>query len=247
MPLDEFSGDTGLQDDWDGTITTDTEFVQQQRGNWALKLVVRYDGKDQDKTDQELFFSVGGSDKGWLSVDGGETITPPSVNAKFHKNTSIQGFFGWIEEHNPELMAELRDRSQKKYDRRGPLYAALWHGISCHWDVVEDVQRRPKEGSDEWVDTKVQVIRPTRLLSADSTAKPTAGSSAKETVRSNGSTDISDNDLKTLTRLAMTHESHSAFVDAVMEETFENGETGVRNKPVMKLISKKDWYEEVRA
>lgn len=246
--MDEFTGDSGLKDDWDGTIT-EAEFEQGQRGNWQLKLHVAAD--DQD--DQEFIYSVGGKDKGWSSFDGGETIQGPSAKARFHVKSGIQKFIDAA--MKTDASEELKQRSKNLYDSRGPFHAALWVGLKFHWDVVEeDGQRSDSEGV--WHDEKVQAVRPTRFLGAGTAATSTSSSGPATTTNgtaaasSNGSTatdSISEADLKTLTRLAKMHDDHGEFVDAVMDESSESGEKFIKNKPIMKLIGKKDWYQTARA
>lgn len=244
---DEFTGDSGLKDDYDGTITT-AEFEQSERGNWQLRLVVSAD----DGEEVPYLYSVGGKDKGWQSFDGGETIQSPSAKSRFHVNSAMQKLIDRVMAI-PEASEVLRERSATTFDHRGPFHAALWLGLRFHWDVVTEKQNRPKEGTDEWEERDVQVSRPTRFLgeakgkvsgstgTANSTSTP-----ASPSTNGNTSTDITEEDLKLLTRLAATNETYEEFVDAAMDATGSNGETFLKNKPVMKLVSKKDWYASVK-
>ena len=245
---DEFTGDSGLKDDYDGVIV-ESEFEQSERGNWQLHIKVAADDGDE----VEYRYSVGGKDKGWTSYDGGETIQGATPKSKFHDNSGYQQFIYKV--MDTEAADELRERSASLYERRGPFHAALWMGLRFHWDVVTEKGRRANEAGD-WEERDVQVSRPTKFLGVTSLEggqpKPAKSNitpmpTQAQTPSTNGAVEISEGDLKILTRLAVTNDTHEAFVDAVMEASGANGESFLKNKPVMKAVGKKDWYESVRS
>lgn len=266
---DEFTGDSGLKDDYDGTIVK-SEFEQSERGNWQLHLVVAAD--DGDEVD--YFYSVGAKDKGWTSYDGGETIQGATAKSKFHDQTAMQKFI--YKTMDTEAANVLRERSAGLYNRRGPFHAALWLGLRFHWDVVTEKQNRPQKkivdgietNEEEWVETDVQVSRPTRFLgvadgttpaAAPAAAPVAAGSSGPQPMAANeggpatngastssGYEGVSDEEVASLTKLALMSDSHGDFVDAAMEADGPGGEKLIKNRAVVKLIGKKDFYESVK-
>lgn len=246
---DEFKGDTGLKDDYNGTITT-AEFTQGQRGNWNLHLVIT--AEDGDEVEQN--YSVGGADKGWTSYDGGETIEGPSQKARFHDRSTVQQFIYAAMAAGAE--DELRNRSQTLYGSRGPFHAALWQGLSFHWDVVKEKQNRPDE-QQQWHEVEVDVMRPTKFLGTSggrsprtpanqTTAQGGTGSNAPTQAPSSNGSDA-DTDTIILKGLARTATDHGHFADLVMEAADSAGEPFLKNKPVMKQLAQKEWFEALRS
>lgn len=157
---------------------------------------------------------------------------------RFHERSSIQQFI------NAALKAgaedELRERSAKLFNRRGPMFAALWLGLRFHWDVVKEATQRQNQVTKEWEDAEVSILRPTRYLGkATSTSTPTPLAPA-----SNG--EISETDMTDLRLLAMNHEEWGDFCDSVMKATDTTGTPYVKNPAIRKNLSKKDWYESLR-
>src|SRR5215469_499777 len=144
---DEFTGDSGMKDDWDGVIT-DAHWHQQERGNWSLQLISQAD--DGEEVEHRPL-SVGGTDKGWVSYDTAEMQNERGTNTKFHERSAIQQFINIVMKLDGADVV-LRERSAGLYNRRGPMFANLWVGLRFHWDVVEETSRRPKEGTDIWED-----------------------------------------------------------------------------------------------
>src|ERR1700677_1270460 len=91
---DEFTFESGLKEDWDGTIVY-ARFEQQGRGNWALVLKSLADPTPDEPEGEEVDhrpLSVGGADKGWTSHDGGEEIMGATVKQKYHERSTIAQF-----------------------------------------------------------------------------------------------------------------------------------------------------------
>lgn len=243
---DEFSGDTGLKENFDGTITS-PEFTQSQRGNWGLHFTIAAD----DGEEVERTYSVGGADKGWTSYDGGETIEGPSAKARFHVRSSIQKF---IDDCMTAGAGDaLRERSKTQFNSRGPFHAALWNGLRFHWDVVQRTEPSRTE-SGEWVDKETDVMVPVKFLGVAggvqqspqpaAQAAPTGDSQAasQAAVAASNGADIHEMDLKMLKGLAKSANDHGNFADLVMEAADHAGEPFIKNKAVMKKIGQEDFY-----
>jgi len=252
---DEFQGESGLKEDWDGTIAI-ARFEQQGRGNWALQMTSLADDGEEVR---HRALSVGGADKGWASHDGGEEIMGTTVGQKFHMQSAIQGFINRVMALDGAA-DELRKRSKDLYESRGPMHAKLWEGLRFHWDVIQEPRREPNPDnpSGSWVVKAgefVGVMVPERYLGvADEAPKAhyvpqpsqqqTLPSSAPSST--NGG-DISEADMVTLKLIAMSAETHKEFADAVMDTQGENGELLTRNPSVRKSLAKKEWWEALKS
>jgi len=257
---DEFSWDSGLKEDWDGVVK-DSIFIQQDRGNYALQLISLADD-GEEVVHRPL--SVGGADKGWHSYDGGETIVGATENQKYHARSSVAGFIDAAAKSGAE--AELRRRSTGLYGSRGPYHAALWVGLRFHWDVVTVIQQRQNQQTKEWEDTQVQIMVPTRYLGTAEMQQqqlqpqqvqpqqtPPPAQSIQQQIptttfqqpATNGG--IPEEDLVNLKLLAMEHEEWGAFADAVLSGTATNGESYVKNTTIRANVSKKEWFDQLRA
>lgn len=210
---DEFQGDSGLKDDWDGTIIY-SRFEQQSYG-WALILKSKAD--DGDEVDHRPL-SVGGKDKGWTSHDGGEEIMGATEKQKFHERSAIQQFINTVMETDANPV--LRARSRERYNHRGPMYADLWLGLRFHWDIKQQTSQRSREvkkddGTTEtvWEDTVVQVMVPTKYLGeVDKPAQPTpVQQSLPSPTPSNGS-------LEELKLLASIYTDWAEFAEAAINK-----------------------------
>jgi hypothetical protein len=242
---DEFTGDSGLKDDWDGVITDSVWMQNTDRGNWYLQLVSKADdGEDVDHGQ----LSVGGADKGWVSYDREEMQNEGGEGKKFHTKSALQQFINVVME--TEAADVLRERSRELYGKRGPMFANLWVGLKFHWDVVTEQASRMKKESGAWEDVEIQVMRPTRFLGVVELSKGSVNpqpvqQSQTSPAASNGGIPIAD--LATLKKLALEHEDWNSFADAVMGAQSASGESLTKNPEIRKMVSKKDSYGEVRA
>ncbi len=232
---DEFTFESGLKEG-PSTIVA-AEFVLNQQGGYSLELTEKFD----DGTDYTRFFSVGGKDKGWTTTDGGETIQGVTADQKYNASSSIAGFISKV--MDTEAGDVLRQRSAELYGRRGPFHAALWVNLRFEWAIQKGDKRKQVDG--EWTTVKEDVSVPIKFLGvAGSTPVATVQATLPPTVAAmpptadNGG--VSDEELKELTKLALTHDSHGDFVDAVMETPL------IRNRAVVKLIGRQAWYENTR-
>lgn len=244
MSDDEFRGDTGLKDDFDGVISS-AEFIQTQRGNWALQLKI--EAEDGDEVEQQ--YSVGGADKGWTSYNGGETIEGATAKSRYHIQSSIQKFIDVVMKVDGAGQ-ELKTRSARDFGKRGPFHAALWTGLKFHWDVVDEMKARQDQETKEWKDVPTPTMRPTKFIGVtgapalpalSSAPTPSAASTNQE------ASDITTPDLTTLRILANQHEDHGAFADAVMQAKDSGGMLFLKNRPVMQKLADKQWYESLKA
>jgi hypothetical protein len=237
---EEFRFDTGLKDNWDGTIVS-AAWEQSSFGGWGLKL--RSLADDGDEVEHRPY-SVGGADKGWVSHDGGEEILNPTLK-RFNDQTAMAGFVKAAIEAG--ALEELAKRSREQYGQRGPMFAKIWHGLRFHWDVVEETGRRQEGG--EWKEVKVNVMKPTKYLGTvdPKVSSGSTTSQASTTPASSNGSEISDEDLRKLRLLALDNDTWEDFVDEVLKTDSHGGERLGKLPAVRKLVSKKAWYEELRS
>lgn len=228
---DEFSWDIGIKENYDGTISNETLFKQQDRGNWTLTLVI--DADDGDRPTINL--SVGGADKGWTSVNGGETLVNTfNKEAKYHVKSTIAQFINSAIDAGAS--EELKARS-RELNNNGPYEAALWWGMRFHFDAVEEEQNRRDEKTGEWNPQKVQVTKPIKYLGM-----------ADQAAETSQSTDgIDEDDMRTLVILAAQHDDRGKFADAVMKTPGKDGDPMLRNKAIMAKLSDKAFWDTLKA
>lgn len=245
MP-DLFTPDTGLKENFDGTIT-EAEWVQSDLGGgYGLALTI-------DADDGELAFVRLGVGRDWISVDGGETlVNERNSNARFNERTT---YWRWIA---AAMRAggkdELQKMSNERYGGNGPCVAEFWRGWRFHFDVVNEPGRRPDEqGNWRNVEGGIPALRPVKFIGrVDShqpnlTAADTATATSTPTAPTNGAGAISDVDMINLKVLAKTHDDYGRFADAVMEATAESGEPFFKVREVMTAIASQDFYDTLRA
>jgi hypothetical protein len=243
---DPFKGDTGLKDDYDGTITA-AEFLQDQRSKWTLQLTVHADDDEEPGIRLGLFGDT------WTSYDGGETVEGPTKKATFDARSAYHRFMAAAMKAGAE--DELRDRSNDIYGGRGPMHAALWVGLRFHFDVINVPGNRQNEAG-EWVKAEggIPVVLPTKFLGTASapsatSAAPTSSPASTTTpaAQSNGAgSDIHPDDLAVLKVHASSLE-YAAFADKVMTLNGQDGQSMLKNKPVMAALANKDWYESLKS
>ena len=237
MPFDPFIGDTGLKDDYDGTIDS-ALFVQSDQGSWQLQLVIKADDGE------EPVIKLGiGAKSGFTSYDGGESVQGPSTESRFNSST---GYFKFL---NAAMRCgaaeELKTRSARLYDDHGPMHANSWVGLRFHFDVIYDLNaNRPNDETGKWEKIKDEqgnvvgapVITPTKYLGV------------AESLPANGQGSLMDNaDLEKLTTAAQSSESYSQFAMMVMELIDADGNPMAKNKTVMSRLADQTWYEGLRS
>lgn len=242
---DPFKPDTGLKDDYDGTITS-AEFVQVNGGNYALQLVVTAD--DEEAPEIRL-----GCGKGWVSYDGGETVEGPSAKARFHAMTAYAKFIGSAMKSGAG--DELQGRSQRDHQGRGPMHAALWQGLRFHFEVLNEPGDMPDpNGGTKWIPNPegVNRVAPTKYLGTteESTSSPdskkTSSAQSSGTANTTSPSDsIHPADLATLTQHA-NELDFEPWVDHIMTLKDQSGSLFIKNKPVMALLASKDRYEALK-
>jgi len=236
MP-DLFTPDTGLKENFDGTIT-DATWAQSDLGaGFGLALTI-------DADDGDLAFVRLGAGRDWISVDGGVTlVNETNRNARFNERS---GYWRWIAAAmKAGANTDLQQRSKERFNGEGPLHAEFWVGYRFHFDVVNEPGRRPDEQGN-WHDVEggIPAIRPVKYLGRESAQSP----SQPTTTATNGNdSDISETDMINLKVLAKQHDDYGKFADAVMETVSENGEPFFKVRNVMTAIARKEFYETLRA
>lgn len=243
---DPFKPDTGLKDDFDGTVITE-EFKQSDYGNYGLVLTVEAD-------DGEVIeLRPLGCGKDWKSVDGGESVEGPSAKSTFHVNTGMSDWISFAMKAGAE--EELRRRSKDEFSGRGPMHAGLWHIMRFHFDVVEQKANRQNRETKEWEEVTVNVVRPTKYLGtatevkSSGTPSPSTASTSsvsQTAFHSNGAnTTIHPTDLATLQTLAQQH-PFTKWVDKAMMLKGVDGELLLRNNAVKAMLSSEEQYNSLR-
>lgn len=262
MPQDDvdlLTPDTGLKEDFDGTIFA-AEWVANQKGNYSLTLRVLADDDDE----VEIRLNLGPTTKNWTSYDGGETVTNQSSNrGKFHLQSD---YFRWLAAASKAgAEEEIRERGRKRFDGagQGPRHAALWLGLKFHFDVVNEPGRRSGEDG-VWKDVEIPAIRPTKYLgSGEEEEKETPAPKARKTPpasraqtnsppstsvspHANGP-EISSDDLAILRQLAGQAADYESFADTVMETEDSDGVVFVKNRAVMTAMADESWFEGLKS
>jgi hypothetical protein len=228
----EFDGDPGIKDDYDGTITAAT-FEQGQYNNWQLRLHI--DADDGEGVD--LVFSVGGADKGWVSVDGGLTIEGGPKKG-FSQNSAVQKMIAHV--MKTDASTELLRRSAEYYDKRGPNHSQIWVGLRFHFDVEKETRNRLNAETREWEPVEGNVTKLNAYLGVIEDG--VQGKLAPPAPASNGS-GISEATLTQLRILAGGSSSAREFADMVMAATeAETGQPMLKNKAVLKKLSATDQF-----
>ena len=237
MPFDIFTPDSGLKDDYDGTITS-ALFVQNDDASWACQIVVSAD----DGEDPNPFkFSIG-KKSGFSSVDGGESVVGPKPETKFNENTAYWKFL----KHCMAAGAadEMRKRSDTLYDGRGPCHAHFWDGLRFHFDVIMDKtarQMNDETGKFEPIRDEITgeivgraVSVPTKFLgvAATTSSTPTLMDAA---------------DLAIITQCALDSATHQDFMQNVIALKDSDDQPMAKNRAVIAKLADKRWYDELRA
>ena len=144
--------DTGLKEDYNGTIAS-AMFTQNTQGtnqNYSLQLVV-----DADDGEQAIIrLGVG---KSWSSYDGGETVVGATSTARFHQSTA---YWRFITAANTSGAGEEMAKRNEAYGLLGPCHANFWVGMRFHFDVAIDHNAQTQNETGQWV--KVEGDAPTR-------------------------------------------------------------------------------------
>lgn len=191
---DEFSGGTGLVDDYDGTIT-DAFFSTDANYNNGQTLCLHLEVATDDTSNPEVvnLYPCGPD---WASYDDGETAEhPKGEKQRFNGNTKVMKLIAAAIATGPEAEAEMRRRSRELFNGLGHRYAALWKGMKFHWNVqTEDVKFTDKMG--KLVERQTNVVVPTAWLGVDESIPPMArsgGSAAGNTATSSTSSSSTAN------------------------------------------------------
>lgn len=242
---DEFGGESGLKDDFDGNVAE----AYFDEGEWGTQLILKLDCEDGDE--YELRLGVGDR---WTTKDGGETVEhpddKPNRRKKFNHQSKYQRFVTAALETGEDAAKVLRERSVK-YDRLGPRVAALWVGTSWHFEVDSEEKTIKDRDTGEMKTVTVNYTLPTAFLGVkgeDGGGEKKASSSKSGAGASGASGVSSDDPLSTLDAkvagkvkaLAKTKE-YSDWLDAVLELD------GVADSPaVMAVLSDEDFYEGLK-
>lgn len=227
MPFDIFQPDTGLKDDYDGTIES-ALFVQQDSGAYAAQLVVAAD----DGEEAIIKLGVG---KNWSSFDGGETISGATTTTRFNNRTAYSRFL--TAAMNSGAGDDLRERSEKLYSGLGPCHANFWVGLRFHFDVFidRDAQRFNEETKKWEKDPDGRpYVSPTKYLGTGSTHTATAP------------TLMDAADLELVRGLAETSDDYQSFCQAVIGAQDSTGNPMAKNKTVMAKLADQGWYAELK-
>lgn len=234
MGFNIFEPDTGLKEDYDGTIV-DASFVQGDNLGWSLQLTILADDGDEITPKFSL-----GAKSGFTSYDGGETVQGPSPTTKLKESTSFYKFMNQCAKAG--AAEDMKNRSDTLYDERGPLHAKFWVGFRFHFDVIMDkTARRPNDETGQWdlvrdatgavVGAPISI--PTRYLGIGS-------------VDNGHQSSLMDNaDLETITHLASITDDFTSFAQAVLDMKDSHGQPMAKNKTIMGKLNQK-WYEELR-
>lgn len=191
------SPDSGLKEDFDGTITFETRWNQFEGGNFTLDLKIQADDGDT------VFVRGLGAGKNWTSYDGGESIQGPTSKAKFHAKT---GMWKWIAAATKAGAGDyLRAKDAELGGGNGRTFAKVWDGLRFHFDVVDE-QGTKRDDDGNFRDATVQVIRPTAFLgNGDAPATSNGNSTTPASIAS------------VLREVAQKATSYKEFGDLAME------------------------------
>lgn len=234
MGWDIFSGDTGLFEG-DATITS-ALFVQNEDSSWSAQVVIEGD----DGTEDVRKLSLGGK-SGFASYDGGETIQGPRADSKFHVKSGYQQFITRCLKAGGE--EEMRTRSNRLYDGKGPLYAAFWTGLRFRFEVVNDLTaQRKNDETGKWesyMDEDGNVVGKPMSV-------PVEYLGVKEVGGSNQASLMDAADEVKLQIAATESDTYAEFAQKVMELTDAEGKPMAKNRTVMAKLADQKWFEELK-
>lgn len=261
--FDPLAGESGLLEDFDGTVV-DSYFAIGQ-GNSADRtfLFLKCTTDNPDTTETDLRFGVGPD---WASFDGGETVEHPQNKRTFNNQTAI------IELFQTALTCGAEDvlRERLKADPEAHKSAAFWKGLAFHWNVKSETKKMKDRDSGQMQDVVINRTLPTKFLGvvegesgggatavtpsgSGQAAAPTATSSetATETPGTAGNAaegvDSLPADLTAQIRLLAQNNDFSSFVDEVMGLTDQNNAPIIKVPGVMKALSDEAWYNQLKA
>jgi hypothetical protein len=234
--------DSGLKEGpFDGVIYK-AEFAQGQSGRWSLQLEILADDEDVVK----VALGVGND---WASYDGGETIQGPSSRKKFSDRS---GMWRWISAANQAgAVGELKRRDVEDFHGKGPLTAAIWHGLKFTFDQVKEPGDRPNaEGVWVAVEGGIPAIRPVKFIpETENTEVPKAAKPAKSakptSTASNGANGLSEDQEQHLVDIAQIASNYNDFSERVMEGV-HGWDAGVKREVFLKMADE-SWYEGLKA
>ena len=259
---DEFSGASGLIDDYDGTIkeayfSTDANYNNGQ--TLCLHLVIETD--DPSNPEVVNLYPCGPD---WASYDDGATTEHPrGEKQKFNSNTKVQKLITAAIACSPDSEAELRRRSRELFDGVGHRHADLWKGLRFHWNIkTEDVDFTDKLGNR--VQRQTNVLLPTTFLGVESSttqspstpanSAPTAAAAATASApptpaastngTSTGADPLSTLDPETVAKLKLfaKTQTYAEFVDSALEIPGLPGNTAV-----VSVLGDEKFYEALKA
>lgn len=151
---DPFHLDTGLKDDYDGTVI-DEWFGTTDNAGDTLFLFLKIAADDGEEVERR--YSCG---DGWQTFDGG--VTAEHATRKFFQNNSNIGLLV-TRAFSIGAEEQLRKRSAE-LNNLGPKHAKLWHGFRGHWNVESETFKI--KDRDEGSETFGQMVERTsnRLL-----------------------------------------------------------------------------------
>lgn len=156
---DPFKGDTGLKENYDGTIV-DAWFGTDSNYNDGNTLLAYMKVAADDGEEVELRYPCGPD---WGSFDGGETAEHPRGESKgFSTNVAYYQFFA--EALNVGADEELRGRSKGVGGGKGPRAAVIWKGLRFHFDLHRETKKFKDRTSGEMVEREVVRTLPTAFL-----------------------------------------------------------------------------------
>lgn len=212
--FDPFAGDTGLKDDYDGTIieawfSTSSEYNNGQTLLFFAKVAA------DDGDEEELRYPCGPD---WGSFDGGETAEHPKGDKKTFNNRTA--YFQFI---NAAMSAggedDLRRRSEG-LGNKGPMAAALWVGTRWHFEVHEEPMKFRDRTTGEMIERVVTRTLPTKYLGEKNGDTPTVSTTAPASAPTGGSSSdplaaLSPTD-QAIARAKAKELDHGKWVEAVL-------------------------------
>lgn len=256
--FDEWAGESGFKDNFDGLIT-DAFFTKDQKYNNGETLILDMKILADDGEEVEQIYPCGAE---WDSYDNGETAEHPKDTEgrpkSFNHNSAVFGLMQHAFEAGAE--DELRKRGR-------PRKAAIWKGLKFHWMVESKKMTIRDRQTGEPREITTTRTYPDKFLgvfdvdgsTAQSGAASTPGSSSPAppaattptppassppASSSNGAFDLSGHDAAMIAKLKIHAKSkpYSEFLDAALAV---DGVT--TNDDLLALLGEESFYQQLKA
>jgi hypothetical protein len=248
---DEYAGETGLKDDYDGTIVEAWFDRDPNKFSGNAYLTLKIEADDGDEVEQ--MYGCGAE---WDTYDAGKSVAHPQDDParekmkKFHVNTKIQRLINTA--HALDGVIDAWAQNKEKYGnppKTGARFANIWEGLRFHWEVeTEEVTLNDRQTGEPRKVTMTTSL-PTAFLGVAGAGSGAAGAgSASSSTTPAGAGNpasvldgVDPTTAKQVVALAKAND-YNTFVDKVMElpAVLENG-------PLMSSVADEAWYNTIRA